>query len=441
MPLEFREALASIDARGFGIKPDLSRIARLLELLDDPQLAFPTIHISGTNGKTSTARMIGTILAAHGLNTGIYTSPHLRSVRERMAIAAWDSSGLIWEEISEEEFAATLYYLQPLIALVEADLGQMTYFEVTTALAFDWMAERSVGAGVVEVGLGGRWDATNLVQSAIAVLTTVDVDHRPILGSTRLENAKEKVDIVKPGATVVSAVQAPDVRELLEGKAQAEGARLVLSGRDFRLTSDETAVGGRLVGIQTARARYEDLYLPLHGAHQSANLALAVAAAEEFLGRPLDHRSLAAAVRAVTSPGRLEVVARHPLVVLDGAHNPHAAAALALAVQQEFRYRNLTSVVAISQDKDLEGILSKVVPMADRVIISRFANARAADPEELALIASQYGKPVQVVPSLDDSVDLALSTSSEEDLVLVTGSLYAVGEARKHLARGLESRS
>jgi dihydrofolate synthase/folylpolyglutamate synthase len=295
------------------------------------------------------------------------------------------------------------------------------------------MAERAVAAGVIEVGLGGRWDATNLIDSSVATLTHIDVDHAGLLGSTPLENAQEKVDIIKQGAAVISDSQASDVAELVISKARQRGARLALLGRDFHVRSDETAVGGRVVSIHTSRGRYEDLYLPLHGSHQATNTALAVAAAEEFLDRPLDNAALVAALASVSSPGRMEVVGHRPLVVLDGAHNPHASAALVRSLQQDFRRRQITMVIAFSKDKDIDGMLSHLIPAADRVIFSSFNNPRAADPAALATRPAAATKDAKVVESLTEATDLALAMSSEEDMVVVTGSLYAVGEAREHL--------
>jgi dihydrofolate synthase / folylpolyglutamate synthase len=431
--LSFKEAYSLVERRGFGIKPDLSRIQRLLEMADNPQLGYPTIHLAGTNGKSSTARMTGAILAAHGLNSGIYTSPHLQSVRERMSLAGWGPSGLIWEYIPEEEFASTLEYLVPFIDLVEQDLGEMTYFEVTTALAFEWMLERSVAAGVIEAGLGGRWDATNLIRSAVAILTHIDVDHSKMLGTTPVENAREKVEIIKPGASVISDRQEPEVEALVNERARTRGAKLLMLGRDFHVRGDLTAVGGRVISIETGAAHYEDLFVPLHGIYQSSNLALAVAASEGFLGRRLDQDILAAVAADIKCPGRLEVVGHRPLVLLDGAHNPHAAGALARSIDQEFHYRQLIVVFTVSKDKDINGMLSKLEPIADRIILSRFDNSRAAPPTELAQLPALRGKQVKVVESLDEAVDLAIATAAGDDIVLVTGSLYGVGQAREHL--------
>jgi len=430
-----KEAHAFLDARGFGITPGLARIEALTRLLSEPQLNFLTIHLAGTNGKTSTARTLTSILAGHGLSTGLYTSPHLHDVRERFVLAGWDE-GPVWETIDEQEFADTLTYLLPFIQMVEDELGEpMTYFEITTAMAFEWMSERSVAAGVIETGLGGRWDATNLVRSSVSVLTPVDVDHAAYLGSTPAANGSEKVDIIKVGSTVVSAGQAPEVMQLLTARATKVGARPLVLGTDFHIASNETAVGGRAVTVKTPNATYEDLFLPLHGAHQGVNLALAVAAAEAFLGRELDYELLQASLLTVTSPGRLEVVGRKPLVVLDGAHNPHAALALSNTLSSDFLYKNLTIVLAIFEDKDVKGVLDRLVPAADRVILTRGDNPRFASPEtlrDLAPVVPGQDAP-ELVPAMEDAIDRARTISDEEDMILITGSLHAGGDARKYL--------
>jgi dihydrofolate synthase / folylpolyglutamate synthase len=433
LSLSFQEANALLEGRGFGIKPDLTRIRRLLELTDNPQLAYPTLHLAGTNGKSSTARIAGAILAAHGLNTGIYTSPHLQSVRERMSLAGWGPSGLIWEHIPEQEFALTLEYLLPFIELVERDSGQMTYFEVTTALAFEWMSDRMVAAGVIEAGMGGRWDATNLTRSVVAVLSHIDVDHSRFLGSTPLENAREKVEIIKPGAWAISDRQEPEVEHLVTERARQKGATLRILGRDFHVVGNLTAVGGRVISVETGLARYEDLFVPLHGIYQASNLALAIAASEAFLGRPLDHDTLAAVLADISTPGRLEVVRHRPLVLLDGAHNPHATGALVQSIKEEFHHRQVTVVFTVSKDKDIEGMLSNLGSITDRFILSRFSNPRAAPPSEVAALPALRGKQTKVVDSLEEAIDLAIATAAEDDIVLVTGSLYGVGEARAHL--------
>ena len=435
MGLTPKQAHAFLDSRGFGITPGLARIEALTRLLSDPQLNFLSIHLAGTNGKTSTARIITSILAGHGLSTGLYTSPHLHDVRERFVLAGWDE-GPVWDIIDEQEFADTLTYLLPFIQMVEDDLGEpLTYFELTTAMAFEWMSERSVAAGVIETGLGGRWDATNLVRSSVSVLTPVDVDHAAYLGSTPAANGSEKVDIIKVGSTVISAAQVPEVMDLLAARTTKVGAKSLVLGTDFHIASNETAVGGRAVTLKTPGASYEDLFLPLHGAHQGVNLALAVAAAEAFLGRDLDPELLAASLLSVTSPGRLEVVGRKPLIVLDGAHNPHAALALRNTLSADFLFKKLTIVLSIFEDKDIKGVLDQLVPAADRVILTRGDNPRFASPEtlrDLAPVVAGHDAP-ELAPTMEDALDRARLLSDEEDMILITGSLHGVGDARRHL--------
>ena len=435
MGLTPKQAHAFLDSRGFGITPGLARIEALTRLLSEPQLNFLTIHLAGTNGKTSTARILTTILAGHGLSTGLYTSPHLHDVRERFVLAGWDD-GPVWDIIGEQEFADTLSYLLPFIEMVENDLGEpLTYFELTTAIAFEWMSERSVAAGVIETGLGGRWDATNLVRSSVSVLTPVDVDHSAYLGTTPQANGAEKVDIIKVGSTVVSAAQTPEVMELLTARTTKVGAKSLVLGTDFHIASNETAVGGRAVTLKTGRATYEDLFLPLHGAHQGVNLALAVAAAEAFLDKDLDYELLSTSLLSVSSPGRLEVVGRQPLIVLDGAHNPHAALALRNTLSSDFLFKNLTVVLSIFEDKDVKGVLDELVPIADRVILTRGDNPRFASPEalrDLAPVVPGQDAP-ELVPTMEDAIDRARSISDEEDMILVTGSLHGVGDARGYL--------
>lgn len=436
-----REAKAFLESRGFGITPGLERIQALMDLLDGPQLTYPTIHLAGTNGKSSTARMITAILAAHGISAGLYTSPHLSDVTERFALAGWHG-GFNWQEISDEELASTLEYLLPFIQLVENDLNDsLTYFELTTAIAFEWMAQRTVGVGVIEAGMGGRWDATNLIDAAVAVLTQIDVDHADYLGSSSLENAMEKVGIIKNGSIVVSADQRPEVADLIQTTAIQMQAPVLVEGRDFFVDSNLVAIGGRSVAVRTSRAEYQDLFVPLHGAHQAYNLSMAVAACEAILDRELDEAQLGAGLAAVRSAGRLEVVRRQPLVVLDGAHNPHAATALAATLSQDFHFKHLTLVVSIFEDKDIAGILAQLVPVATRVIFSSSDSPRSASPQalkkmaELSLASGIFGPGValEVMEPLEDAINLAIATADPEDMVLITGSLHAVGQASDFL--------
>ena len=440
-PLSYREACALIEGRGQGIRPDLSRIRALLDLLDHPERACPTVHLAGTNGKTSTARLTGALLAAEGLTTGIYTSPHLQSLRERYALAGPgpDHATLpVVDLIPPEELAETLEYLLPFVALVEADRPErVTYFELTTALAFEWMAGHSVSAAVVEAGMGGSWDATNVVAGEVAVLTRIGVDHAAFLGTTPLDNAREKVGIIKPGARVVSAAQEPEVALLIRQTADAVGAHVRFLDEDFRLSANESAIGGRLVSVEGPQGgRYDDLFVPLLGAYQGINAALALAAAEELLGRPLDRESAEAGLSVVTSPGRLEVVSRDPLTVLDGAHNPQAAALLGPALAAAFMGSPRVFVLSIFSDKDIPGILAGIAPAADILVVTASGSERSAPPEVLASQALAAGFPARAIhraEHLPEAVQLGRELAGGTGLVVVTGSLYAVGEARDAL--------
>lgn len=431
--MDYAGALRALEAvgaeAGFGVRPDLSRIRALAELLGNPQDSFDSIQVAGTNGKSSTTRMIAAILGAHGLHTGFYTSPHLQSPRERFGLSGLGPAGPVSEMISKEAFAQTFDYLSLFVEKLENETGKsVTYFETTTAMAFTWMADVPVAAGVFEAGMGGAWDATNLVSGSVAVLTHIGVDHAEFLGATPLANATEKVGIIKPGAAVISAEQDRDVVELMNRTA---GARVKYLGRNFEIVSDEPALGGRFASVRGLFANYEDLILPLFGSHQSRNLALAIAACEAFLGRALNGSALTEALGIITSPGRMEILGRRPLVVIDGAHNPGGAAALAEALGQSFPRTKLTLVAGISEGKDSEGILKHLLPLADRVIFTRAAHPRSADPSSLPTL----GHEVEIIEPALLALEAARSEASEGDMILVAGSLFLAGEARGLIAR------
>lgn len=439
--LTFKQAAALLNKRGFGITPGLGRIEALMEMLDHPELNYPTVHISGTNAKTSTGRILAALLASHGLKVGLYTSPHLSSITERFALVGWDEE-LVFDEMPEEDLAFTLAYLLPFVELVENDRDEsLTYFELTTAIAFEWMSDKSVGAGVVESGMGGRWDATNLVDSSVAILTPIDVDHVEFLGDSAAANAAEKVEIIKPGAAVVTARQHPEVAEQIVAKAAAVGARVIGLGDQLHLDVNDTAVGGRLLSVRTPKAAYEELFVPLHGAHQGANVAMAIAAAEALLNQQLDHDLLRASLLSVTSPGRLEVLGRHPLVVVDGAHNPSAAAALVATLPHDFAYERLTVVATVFEDKDIEGVLTPLASVAGRIILTRSDSRRAATPDRLRQALPASAVEPEIVDSLEEAVDLAVSSSLDDEMVLVAGSLFGAGQARQHLLKSARAAS
>jgi dihydrofolate synthase/folylpolyglutamate synthase len=437
--LSYREAVALIEARGLGITPDLRRIEALAELLDHPERSYPTVQVAGTNGKSTTARMIGAVLGAHGLISGIYTSPHLQGIRERFALSGRsDEERVVIDLIAPDELAGLVQYLVPFVELVEGRLGErVTYFELTTALAFEWMANHSVAAGIYEAGLGGSWDATNIVAGDVGVLAPIAVDHVAMLGPTPLDNAREKVGIIKPGSRCVSAGQEPEVAELIIATAEARGAALAMEGRDFWLRSDDPALGGRLISVEGPQGGvYPDVFVPLFGSHQARNATLAVAACEELLGRALDPDAVAAGFRSVTSPGRLEVVARDPLVVLDGAHNPHAAAALGPALEATFGGMPKFFVISIFADKDAEGVLRALAPYADRMIFWESSSPKATPVGALVSVATAVGVPeeaLRTAESLEGAMDTARAMARGGGMVVVTGSLYAVGQARDSL--------
>jgi len=422
------------------LEPSLDRIQAVMELLGDPQRTYPSIHITGTNGKTSTARIIEAILRETGLKTGRFTSPHLHSIRERVSIAG--------EPISEEAFIRAYDEVIPFIEMVDAQSAQtgapqMTYFEVVVALAYAAFADAPIDIAIVEVGMGGAWDATNVIDADVAVITPVDIDHTRFLGTTPEEIADEKVGIIKPGAVVVSALQPhEDVWEIIRARAGEVDARLVGEGVDFGILTREVAVGGQLLSLRGLAGDYENLVLSLWGAHQAQNTAVAVAAVEAFLGggtQLIDHGVLTAALLAVESPGRLEIVRRSPTVLVDAAHNPHGMAALREAMSDSFTFTRLVGVVAIFADKDAAEMLEILEPVLDHVVVTRTASSRATPPETLGQLAAEiFGDHrVTVVRDLPDALDVAAGLADESGEgggvgggVLATGSVVTAAEVR-----------
>jgi dihydrofolate synthase/folylpolyglutamate synthase len=422
--MEYEQAVQALYARVPGrMGPSLERVEHLVGLLDHPERTAPAVHLTGTNGKTTTARMVTALLAAFGVGAGQYTSPHLQDVRERIALAT--------RPISREEFAETWSYLEPFFAEVDGAHDQpVTYFEALTMLAFTWFSEVPVDAAVVEVGMGGQWDATNLVHGDVAVINRVTLDH-PELGDTPLAVAVEKAGIIKPAATVVSQEQDADVLALIAERAEMLEARLELQGRDFAVERRLAAVGGQILDLGTQVARVDEVFLPLHGRHQADNAATALAAVQAFLGdRELDPDTIRAGFAAVTSPGRLEVVSRQPLVLLDGAHNPAGASALATALLEEFVVDRRTLVVACLADKDLRGILQGLAPATGRLVVTATSSPRSASAEQLRKEAEAVGLAAEVASDVPTAVRQAIDQAGESEAVVVTGSLYTVGEAR-----------
>src|ERR671936_2945767 len=426
--MRFAEALAELDARQpeHLPEPSLDRIRQIASLLDDPQLRYPTIHVTGTNGKTTTARVAAAIACTHGLPTGLYISPHLLSVTERIQLCG--------DPIAEGEFGEEYGHLLPFLRTVDP-LGEVrvTYFEALTALAYLWFADKPVSLGVFEVGMGGAWDATNLVAGDVAVLCPIALDH-PELGSTVEQVATEKAGIIKPSKTVVCREQPDEAMRVIRARSDEYEAELLVEGEAFDALDRRPAVGGQQLRVRTPRATYDELFLPLFGEHSARNAAAAVTAVEALLGRELSHDAVRAALASASSPGRLEIVSRQPLVVLDGAHNPAGAAALATALREAFTWDRLHLVLAISENKDVDGIVRELVPLADQVYATRNASERSSDAERTRAAAEALGAVVVSSPSVDAAIGAAKADASEGDVIVVTGSLYTVADARRALA-------
>ena len=430
----FDEAQAYLDALGIDImkkmRPNTERIEALCEALDHPERSAPAVHITGTNGKTSTAAIATSLLAATGLSVGTYTSPHLQSVRERIALNG--------RPISEEEFGEVFEHIKPFIELVEQRLeDRLTYFEVLTAMFFLWAAETPVDAMVVEVGLGGRWDATNVVDAPVAVITNVGLDHTGLLGMDRETIAREKAGIIKPEAQVVTAERTPSVLQAISDEAEKQRATLVGLEKEFSVTDNRIAVGGRYLSINMSSQSYEGLFLPLHGSHQGVNAAVALEADSRFLSKPLDHEVVSQGFAEAKASGRLETVRLHGdgavPVIVDVAHNPDGMSALVTSLLEAFAFERAVLVVGILGDKDYRGMLTELTRVPCSVVATRPSNVRSVDVDELAAVAAELGLECVAEPDIATAVDMALDEARSADLVCITGSHYAVGEAREIL--------
>ena len=396
--------------------PTLERMTSLCRLLGDPQCSYPVVHLTGTNGKGSTARMITELLQTHGLSVGTYTSPHLERVNERLA---WNG-----EPVADDVLADALLGLEPL----EQHLGErLTHFELLTAAAFTWFADCAVDVAVVEVGMGGRWDATNVADAVVAVVTNIALDHAEVIGPTRAEIAVEKAGIVKDGSILVLGETDPALVPTFIGRGQVWQRDV-----DFGCVSNVVAHGGRLLELRTPLAQYEDVFVALHGPHQGDNAACAAAAAEAFFGRPLDGDVLAEAFAAVRVPGRFEIVSRRPLVVLDGAHNPDGARALGRTLAEDLYGRAPdATVVGFTAGRDpLEMLTILRDAGVRRVVACRPPHPRGLPADEVGAAARELGLQAEAVPSPAGALERARRVAGDEGFVLVTGSLYVVGEAR-----------
>ena len=409
--------------------PDLDRMRDLCDLLGHPERAYPVIHVTGTNGKTTTTAMIAALLASLGLSAGSYTSPHLQDVRERLRVAG--------EPVDRDTVTSGLAYLQPFLERVDAaHPDPVTFFEVLTVLALTHFADAPVDVAVMEVGMGGRWDATNVVNGQVAVLTDISLDH-PELGSAVSAIAGEKAGIIKPDSTIVSAAQPDDAMAVIERAATDAGGRLVVAGRDFGVLDRRTAVGGQHLHLHGVTGDVADIFLPLHGLHQAANAAYALVAVEAFLGFAggIDPDVIREGFAAVRSPGRLEVVRFDGAapVILDGAHNAAGISSLAVALANEFAFRHRVVVLGILGDKDLDTMVENLRPVADHVVVTQPPSERAAPADQLEKIVRAAGISVEVAGTVSEALDLARGLAADADAVVVTGSLYTVGDARSAL--------
>jgi dihydrofolate synthase/folylpolyglutamate synthase len=437
------------------IEPSTARIAALMELLGSPQLSYPSIHISGTNGKTSVARLVDALLTALHRRAGRTTSPHLQSAVERIAIDGAPISPARYVEVYRE--------IEPFVQLVDQQSQDgggpaMSKFEVVTAMAFTAFADAPVDIAVVEVGLGGRWDATNVVNAPVAVITPIGVDHAEYLGDTIAEIAAEKAgiiasprdDLVPVDTVAVLARQVPEAMEVLLAEAVRADAAVAREDSEFAVLSRQVAVGGQMLELQGLGGVYSDIFLPLHGEHQAHNAVLALAAVEAFFGagaeRQLDVESIRAGFAAATSPGRLERMRSAPTVFIDAAHNPAGATALARSLVSEFDFRYLVGVIAVMADKDVGGILAALEPVFDQVVVTHNGSPRALDVEELTLLAQERFGPDRVLtaPTLADAIETA--TALVEDSagdgdsfsgagIVITGSVVTAGAARTLFGR------
>lgn len=417
-------------------RPRIEPVRRLAELAGTPQLSFPVIQVAGTNGKTSTSRAIESLLRAHGLRTGLFTSPHLVSFTERFQIDGEPVGGNqladAWEELQLP--------LQVVDAeLIEAGQGPITFFEALAVLAFTVFADVPIEVGIIEVGMGGEWDATNIVDAQVAVITPIDFDHTAILGYDLAAIARTKAGIIKTGATVVTAVQRPEALSEVIEAAENEEAKLLVADRDFALVEDRLAVGGRQIDVRGLHGHaYDAAFVPLFGRYQAENVTLAIVAVEAFLGgeRPVPEEVLEEGLRQLTAPGRLQLIGADPVVYIDAAHNPHGAEALAQAVTESFTFSELALVVGSLAEKDVAGVLQALAPIADAVYLAPVDSPRGLPANELAEIASEALRelPVEVAGSLPEALDVARAWAgrAEGRAVLVVGSVLLAGEAIAH---------
>lgn len=417
------------------IEPSLDRISHLMTLLGDPQLAYPVIHVTGTNGKTSTSRMIESLLREMGLNTGLVTSPHLHHITERIRLNG--------EPITAERFVETYDELEPFLALVDTESlasggPAMSYFEVVTAMAFAAFADAPVDVAIVEVGMGGTWDATNVVMPVVSVITPIGLDHAEYLGDTIEAVATEKSGIIKTGSIAILAPQEPSVAQILLARAAQVDAQVARQGIEFSVRERGLAVGGQVLTLDGLNGTYEQVLLPLFGQHQAANASLALAAVEAFFGGTnlLNEVSVRRGFGNATSPGRLEVVKRSPTVIVDAAHNPHGANVLAAALQESFTFDHIIGVISVMADKDVQGVLEALEPVMQEIVVTWNGSPRAMQVEQIKELAIQiFGQDrvhaqAQLSAAIDKGIELADAAGTSGVGVVITGSVVTAARGR-----------
>jgi len=420
------------------IEPSLDRILALVDALGSPHLTYPTIHIAGTNGKTSTARMIDQLLANLGYRVGRYTSPHLESFTERISIKG--------EPISDLEMIKTYEDIHLYLDLIDSRQPHpISYFEALTAMAFVAFAEHPVDIAVIEAGMGGQWDATNVISSQVSVMTPIGLDHMEYLGNTVEAIAQTKAGIFKPESNVVLAAQSAQVAKVLLAQVAKVSAQPFRQGVEFSLKNRALAVGGQLLSIKGVHGDYDEIFLPLYGDHQGNNAAVALAAVEVFAGVKLDTELVQDAFSKVSSPGRCEIVYKDPTVIIDAAHNPHGVSAIANTLNTEFDFELVVGVVAVLADKDVAGILKNLATTLDYLVITENGSTRAMNKDELAKIASQYFKAeqIEIIGDMNSAITYAIEkvalynqVNDGVAAVVITGSVATAGMARS-IVKGL----
>ena len=416
------------------IAPTLERIQALVDALGSPQLSYPTIHIGGTNGKTTTSRMVDSLLFSMGLRTGRFTSPHLETYRERIAING--------EPIDPKDLIFTYNDIAAYFDFIDSKFDNpVSFFEAVTALAFAAFAEHPIDIGIIEVGMGGEWDATNVVKADVSIITPIGLDHMEYLGNTLTEIASTKAGIIKEGGFAVLSQQEPEVAVELLRKAAEVGADVAREGVEYSVISRAVAIGGQLLTIQGLKGVYDEIFIPLHGKHQASNAAAALVAVEVFFGEnDLDLDAVREGFAQVKSPGRCEVIHRDPTIILDAAHNPHGSIALQQTLDSEFTFDEIIGVVGVMGDKDARGILVNFEKFMDSIIVTKNSSHRAMEVSDLEMLAIEiFGADrVHSSPNLEAAIEKALKDTirplSDESLgIVVTGSVVTVGEARTYV--------